>query len=316
MSEVVGLLLLAGAAVSAWRATRRTQASLAVPGRRDAARRRRPRPGGRRKVQRRSRRWLSLSVLLFLVGGIVLGDAVDELGAKDATRAQGSARADQPRPAATTPTPGRGSAAETDAPASRTSRDGDRTPGAAPEIPETGSGRFSVAGLGPAAPDGSGREITYSVEVEGGLPYSANDVAGFVDDVLSDGRGWTSVTTEEFRRVATGSMFRIRLATPGTTDQLCRPLDTGGRLSCRNGEMVVLNAWRWAHGAGAYGSDLVRYRTYLVNHEFGHALGNGHASCPGFGETSPVMSQQTKGLGGCRANPWPTAADGKQGVTR
>jgi len=40
MSEVVGLLLLAGAAVSAWRATHRAKASLAVPGRRDAAPRR------------------------------------------------------------------------------------------------------------------------------------------------------------------------------------------------------------------------------------------------------------------------------------
>ncbi len=312
LSEIVGLLLLAGAAVSAWRATHPTQASLAIPARRDAARRRRPRPGARRKVRRRSRRWLSLSAILFLAGGIVLGDAVDELGAKDATRAQGSARADQPRPAATTPTPGRGSAAETDAPASRTSRTDDRTPGAAPALPESGSGRFSVAGVGPAAPDGSGRELTYSVEVEEGLPYSANDVAGFVDDVLSDGRGWTSVTTETFRRVSTGSKFRIRLATPGTTDQLCRPLATGGRLSCRNGEMIVLNSWRWAHGANAYGSDLARYRTYLVNHEFGHALGNGHEACPGVGETSPVMSQQTKGLGGCRANPWPTATEGNK----
>ncbi|MBA4609100.1 DUF3152 domain-containing protein [Aeromicrobium sp. Marseille-Q0843] len=310
MSEVVGLLLLSGAAVSAWRATHRTQASLLLPGRRDAARRRRPRPGARRKVRRRSGRWLSLSTVLFLAGAIVLGNAVDGLGAKDATRASETAGAAQPRPAATTPTPGRGSA-ETDAPASRTSRDGDRTPGAAPPIPESGSGRFSVAGVEPATPDGSGGELTYSVEVEEGVPYSANDVARFVDDVLSDGRGWTSVTTEKFRRVAKGSMLRIRLATPTTTDQLCRPLDTGGRLSCRNGEMVVLNAWRWAHGAEAYGSDLVRYRTYLVNHEFGHALGNGHDSCPGVGETSPVMSQQTKGLDGCLANPWPTAADGK-----
>lgn len=309
MSEVVGLLLLAGAAVSAWRATHCTQASLAVPGRRVAARRRRPRPGARRKVRRRSGRWPSLSTVLLLAGAIVLGDAIAELGVKDATRATELAGAAQPRPAATTPTPGRGSA-ETDAPASRTFRDGDRTPDAATPIPESGSGRFSVAGVEPAAPDGSGREITYSVEVEEGVPYSTNDVARFVDDVLSDGRGWTSVTTERFRRVSTGSMFRIRLATPGTTDELCRPLDTGGRLSCRNGEMVVLNAWRWAHGAEAYGSDLVRYRTYLVNHEFGHALGSGHDSCPGVGEASPVMSQQTKGLGGCRANPWPTAGEG------
>ena len=47
------------------------------------------------------------------------------------------------------------------------------------------------------------------------------------------------------------------------------------------------------------------YRHLVVNHETGHWLGLGHASCPRRGSKAPVMMQQSKGTGGCRLNPWP-----------
>ena len=173
-------------------------------------------------------------------------------------------------------------------------------------IADAGSGHFDVA-PGTSRSIGNGDLVTYSVEVEDDLPFAVRDVAGDIDRALGDPRSWTAVVGSSVQRVRTDPTFRIRLATPETTDALCAPLDTGGRLSCRNGQMVVLNAWRWALGATTYGDDLEAYRVYMVNHEFGHALGRSHASCPAPGHPAPVMVQQTKGLGGCTPNPWPAA---------
>ena len=67
----------------------------------------------------------------------------------------------------------------------------------------------------------------------------------------------------------------------------------------------MINAIRWTRGAVSFGDDLAAYRIYVINHEIGHSLGLGHAACPGPGRKAPVMLQQTIGLDGCTANPWP-----------
>lgn len=173
------------------------------------------------------------------------------------------------------------------------------------DIPESGNGKFQAA---PGRSDavGKGPLITYSVSVEGGLPVDVQTLAATVDGIIGDSRGWTSVVAHSLQRVDWNPTYLIRLASPATTDRLCAPLVTGGRLSCRNGQLVVLNAWRWVNGAATYDGEIVRYRKYLVNHEFGHALGMSHATCPGEELAAPVMVQQTKSLDGCSSNPWPS----------
>ena len=171
-------------------------------------------------------------------------------------------------------------------------------------VPETGSGTFHVAA---AVTRPSAAATTYRVEVEKELLLDVDEMADFVDQTLDDPRSWSS--THPLVRVAGPADLRIVIATPETTDQLCAPLDTDGRLSCRNGSDVVLNGWRWQHGADSYGEDITNYRRYLINHETGHALGYGHVDCPGEGAAAPVMLQQTKGLAGCRPNPWPGPVD-------
>jgi hypothetical protein len=72
----------------------------------------------------------------------------------------------------------------------------------------------------------------------------------------------------------------------------------------------VLNDSRWVRGDAAYIADLASYRTYMINHETGHAIGHLHAHECLAGGLAPVMMQQTIGLlttSGqiCQANPWP-----------
>lgn len=179
-----------------------------------------------------------------------------------------------------------------------------RPPSPATRIPERGPGTFDIAA---ASPLGSQDGVTYRVEVEQGLPFSSMDVARLVEATLADQRGWA--TRHTLVRVDGHSDLRIVLATPETANDLCAPLDTDGRLSCRNGGNVVLNAWRWQFGADSYAGGLAAYRRYVINHETGHALGYPHVGCPGSGRLAPVMLQQTKGLAGCRPNPWPSRVD-------
>ncbi|MDH3193478.1 MAG: DUF3152 domain-containing protein [Acidimicrobiia bacterium] len=146
---------------------------------------------------------------------------------------------------------------------------------------------------------------TFSVEVEAGLGFDAACLAEQVESVLGDPRSWIHVGSLGWKRVDTNPDLRIIFTSPALTDQMCAPLNTGSIYSCRNGNRVVLNSYRWRSGTPEYAANLNEYRTYQINHEVGHYLGNGHVSCPGSGRVAPVMMQQTKGLDGCTMNGWP-----------
>ena len=181
---------------------------------------------------------------------------------------------------------------------------------------ESGSGRFTVVAMPAAAlrPEPStGRTVRYTVEVEGGTDIPGQEFAATVGTVLTDPRGWQTKDRVRFVDVSPAEAakgapvdLRITLASPDTTDRLCAPLETRGQVSCHNGVRVVLNLRRWVLGADAYGSDVAAYHTYLVNHEVGHGIGHPHEYCGGKGQVAPVMMQQTYGLKGCTAWPWPT----------
>jgi hypothetical protein len=158
------------------------------------------------------------------------------------------------------------------------------------------------------------RVVRYTVEAEGGLRADMDELARTVSAVLTDRRGWQAKDSVRFLNVtpaqaAAGAAIdvRITLASPDTTDRLCAPLETRGEVSCHNEGRAVLNLRRWQLGVAGYGGDLAAYRTYLVNHEVGHALGHGHVGCAGAGRDAPVMMQQSYGLDGCLPWPWPTS---------
>ncbi len=170
-------------------------------------------------------------------------------------------------------------------------------------IPWTASGTRTVV-PGTDAGRGSGGLFTYQVEVENGLPIDGEIYARQVHTILNDDRGWR----RDFRRVSSGANVRVILASPSYVDRLCAPLATNGYTSCRMGNMVVINANRWAYNAQPFvdaGGSLTQYRQYVINHEMGHALGNGHRTCPASGALAPVMQQQTLRTLPCRPNGWP-----------
>ena len=155
----------------------------------------------------------------------------------------------------------------------------------------------------PLSPDA----IQVRIEVERGLAIDGDCFADEVLGILSDPRGWRGIDGVAFQQTdGDGYDLRLILASPGRTDALCHPARTVGRFSCRKQDSVILNLMRWESGTDDYSDDLSTYRTYLVNHEVGHFLGRGHVHCPGPGEPAPVMMQQTKGLGECEPNGWPT----------
>lgn len=179
-------------------------------------------------------------------------------------------------------------------------------------VSDHGTGSFRILSDSGSALNGVGlsESTSYRIEVERGLPVGGPRFAAAVVRTLGNRRSWAGEgALRPLVRSSGEASFRIVLASPDTTDRLCAPLDTGGRVSCRNGDDVVINVWRWVNGADSYTGDLRNYRRYVINHEVGHALGNPHTSCPGPGEAAPVMVQQTYGLGGCSANPWPQGVD-------
>ena len=180
------------------------------------------------------------------------------------------------------------------------------TPAGRPVVVPRGDGVLAVVPLSQPAPAPEGSVQRYVIEVEGGLGIDPAAFATAAQATLEDPRSWSAGGRPALQRVDEGPVdFRLVLASPALTDELCAPLRTGGRFSCFQGGRAVINAMRWLTGADAYAGRLDDYRHYVVNHEVGHALGRGHAGCPRAGDAAPVMMQQTKGVGACTPNAWP-----------
>lgn len=198
-------------------------------------------------------------------------------------------------------------------------------------VPATASGTFTVAAGGTAIVGTGATLVKYRVEVENGIQWGANPVwttdrtAAEVERALGAQLGWTMSAEHpvtypsnkladaswSFQRVS-GEDFsvRLRLATPGTVDKLCKAVgvNTQGIYSCRYGQTILLNLRRWLKGIdGAPGVD---FHANTINHEMGHFLGFDHMKCPGSGQPAPIMQTQTIALNGCTINSFPFTAEG------
>jgi hypothetical protein len=272
----------------------------------------RPRPvGGRRpgRLRRFVRRygWRSYALPLLTIATIVtLVDlALTSPGAQvgsnlDTAPTTAAAEPTPPAVESTSIAPAEGDAARSGAPS---------TVGVESYV-ERGAGTLSVVD-GTSAVYGTGPLQRFIVEVEDGIGVEGAPFAQAVEATLGDPRSWGSGGRMSFQRVgaaeaAAGQFdFKVSLVSPGSTETYCPGVGTGGYTSCRYGDRAVINLARWATAVPDYEGDVATYRLYVVNHEVGHALGNGHEECPGAGQLAPVMQQQTLGLDGCRKNAWP-----------
>ncbi|MCW2494551.1 MAG: hypothetical protein JWQ77_475 [Jatrophihabitans sp.] len=186
---------------------------------------------------------------------------------------------------------------------------------------KSGEGTYSIV-KGTTKPFGhssTGKIWTYDIEVEKGV--TGIDVAQFaalVDQTLADPRSWSGHGVE-LQRVDSGTPdFRVSMTSAFTVRKYCGytiKIETScyaaaGSVSGLAVNRVVFDDARWVRGAPSYIADLTAYRTYMINHEDGHALGHMHAhECLADG-LAPAMMQQTIGLKTpsgklCEANPWP-----------
>lgn len=199
---------------------------------------------------------------------------------------------------------------------------------------ERGANTYHEVGMpGKEFGEGAERTVRYAIEVEDGIDTSAyggdDAFAAMVDATLSDPRSWSNDKNFKFIHVASNDNpdTKIRLTSLATTAELCGA-QLESETSCHTGitgeSTVIINEARWVRGAVPYEGDLGSYRQYLINHEFGHAIGYAdHQACGADGALAPVMMQQTLSLNNselyakdptevypdngltCEPNPWP-----------
>lgn len=147
--------------------------------------------------------------------------------------------------------------------------------------------------------------VTYSVRTRGSVSADLATFRQQAQETYDDPRGWRAMGVR-FKRVGSGGDFTLWLSQASTVPTFSSACSS--TYSCRVGRNVVINETRWKRATSVWDAkkgSLRDYRHMVINHETGHWLGRGHVRCGGKGQLAPVMQQQSKGLGGCRINPWP-----------
>ncbi|WP_348774956.1 DUF3152 domain-containing protein [Verrucosispora sp. WMMD1129] len=266
--------------------------------------------GGRRRRRPGTGALIRLAVLVAAVGAVVTmvaggtgvgsgaAEEVDPVGSGPPVAPSSVAPVETPSPVAVSPSPAPPVLQE---------------PGS---IPSTGPGRFGYDDRTGPVLGTAGDLRRYRVAVESGAGVDAGEFALAVRTALAGPGSWVDGDRLRLRQVERSARhdFTVYLATAGTAGRMCAAggvdIRVGGRpyTSCRAPGKVIINLDRWRLSVPHFVEadvPLSLYRTYVVNHEVGHELGNRHERCPGRGKPAPVMMQQTLFLKGCVANPWP-----------
>lgn len=156
---------------------------------------------------------------------------------------------------------------------------------------------------------GGGRVVTYTLATKGVTRSNLAEFSAQANQTLNSPRGWAQLGFS-FKQVPSGGEFNLILSEASQVPTFSP--GCSAEWSCRVGVSVIINDDRWAGGTVAWngaGGGIRDYRHMVINHEVGHWLGHGHASCPAPGAYAPVMLQQSIDLQGCKFNAWPLTSE-------
>lgn len=139
-----------------------------------------------------------------------------------------------------------------------------------------------------------------------------------VKDVLNNDQGWKKYGFNfEVTCDAQKAYIKIWLTSPEHMRKLSSKSTAELNLCDMDKRIVYVHVDRWMDRNPQFNQSkmtLDDYRTYVLNHEIGHALGCTHLNACLVDGKSPVMKQQTPGQidaegKECTPNPYPTDAD-------
>ncbi len=156
------------------------------------------------------------------------------------------------------------------------------------------------------------KTYTYCIDNRGtGTADQLTELKEKLASVYADSRGWSLGGQVAFQYATSGCDFAVWLASSDQMSTFGEACDS--YWNCESENNVVVNLDRWLYMTPSWNTsgsgNLDDYRTMLINHETGHMLGFGHATCPAAGQSAPVMMQESISLDGCTFNIWPLSSE-------
>lgn len=160
----------------------------------------------------------------------------------------------------------------------------------------------------------NGRIVEYRVLDHGLTIEEHKALRAFIQAVHNDPRSWRSYGVY-FKDVTDTKKFdknQVRVYFY-TNDEINDKFPSLDKLSVYSmgDHSIYFNKYRWVNGGvDPFPGDLnlKRYRTYVVNHEFGHSIRLDHPKTPPKSGKGSVMSQMSRGrahIAPCVLNEWP-----------
>ena len=159
----------------------------------------------------------------------------------------------------------------------------------------------------------------YRIETEGDMSETElNDARHFINRVLTDPKGWNMYDVRFVDMTDTKDtnpdIIKVYFISNDTMRKIYPSLD-GLSAYDLDKNVIWFNISNWENGGkdpfppNEDGDSITRYRTYVINHEFGHSIGLDHIRPKNRdGLPGSIMMQMTKGLDHIKPstlNEWP-----------